>query len=254
LASASCADRPPTPGAVSSRVPQYGSSSSACGRPTCRWLHPLEPLKEPTTSTPREAYDVAHADNNKGRVNGSLKRFLGIRKGRLVALAQPPLRLNRSGISPARARRPYRAQKASAPPGMHVLPRSRSSPSSETSLPRAGIDLAPRPPRRETSKPRPTRPGRHEEFLSPFRQRATATHPDTSRAIYCLPRPALCAARCVGSRWTSCFLGGASANLGIPTSSFRKKPAGIVTAGGTLTLREAAYEEPIQGEPERWRH
>src|SRR5712691_11845761 len=40
------------------------------------------------------------------------------------------------------------------------------------------------------------------------------------------------------------FLGGASANLGIPSSSLPKKPAGIVTAGGTLTRREAADEEP----------
>jgi hypothetical protein len=50
------------------------------------------------------------------------------------------------------------------------------------------------------------------------------------------------------------FLGGASANHVVPTSSLRKKPAGIVTASGTLILRAAAYEEPIQGETGRWRH
>jgi hypothetical protein len=40
----------------------------------------------------------------------------------------------------------------------------------------------------------------------------------------------------------------------IPTSSLRKKETGIVTASGTLTLREAACEEPIQGRQRRWRH
>jgi hypothetical protein len=35
---------------------------------------------------------------------------------------------------------------------------------------------------------------------------------------------------------------------------FGRRTAGIVTASGTLTLREAAYEEPIQGETRRWRH
>jgi hypothetical protein len=36
--------------------------------------------------------------------------------------------------------------------------------------------------------------------MSLFQQSATATHLDTSRANYCLPRPALCGARCVRSR------------------------------------------------------
>jgi hypothetical protein len=35
-------------------------------------------------------------------------------------------------------------------------------------------------------------------FVSHFRQDATATRFDTSRANYCLPRPALCRVRWVG--------------------------------------------------------
>ncbi len=33
----------------------------------------------------------------------------------------------------------------------------------------------------------------------------------------------------------------------LATTRYFEKPAGIVTASSTLTLREAAYEEPIQG-------
>jgi hypothetical protein len=42
----------------------------------------------------------------------------------------------------------------------------------------------------EHSKPRPTGPPRDQKFLSPFRQKATATHSGTRRANYCLPRVA----------------------------------------------------------------
>ena len=38
--------------------------------------------------------------------------------------------------------------------------------------------------------------------------------------------------------------------IGLPTSSLRRKPAGIVTATSTLTYEEGAYEEPIQGDRE----
>jgi len=38
------------------------------------------------------------------------------------------------------------------------------------------------------------------------------------------------------------------------TTGTSEEPAGIATASGTLTLREAAYEEPIQGETGRWRY
>jgi hypothetical protein len=74
------------------------------------------------------------------------------------------------------------------------------------------------------------------------------------KALVGVAGPLLIEQKTTWQRRLLAFLGGASANLGIPTSSLRKKPAGIVTAGGTLTLREAAYEEPIQGETGRWRH
>ena|SRR5712691_4408514 len=45
--------------------------------------------------------------------------------------------------------------------------------------------------------------------VSQFRQSATALHSGMSSANYCLPRPALCGARFVGSRRTSCWLGAA---------------------------------------------
>lgn len=54
---------------------------------------------------------------------------------------------------------------------------------------------------------------------------------------------------------------GVSAHLGRsgslpprPGHAYVEKPAGIVTASGTLTLREAACEKPIQGETGRWSH
>src|SRR5215216_1760660 len=41
---------------------------------------------------------------------------------------------------------------------------------------------------------------------------------------------------------------------GFRPARFGRRTAGIVTESGTLTLREAAYEEPIQEETRRWRH
>jgi hypothetical protein len=50
-----------------------------------------------------------------------------------------------------------------------------------------------------------------------------------------------------------------SSEARVRTSGFRpahfgRRTAGIVAASGTLILREAACEEPIQGETGRWRH
>jgi hypothetical protein len=103
------------------------------------------------------------------------------------------------------------------------------------------------------------RTGASQAARSPSASRTVARESSTCESQ---PPSSLSKSRARGSPGR-CLRPGGRASAGEPATPERltnrdyryfEKPAGIVTASGTLTLREAAYEEPIQGETGRWRH
>jgi hypothetical protein len=88
--------------------------------------------------------------------------------------------------------------------------------------------------------------------VSHFRQRATATHPEESELLLAAAGALRSPLRRIALDVV--FPGRREREPRDPDRLISEEAAGIVTAGGTLTRREAAYEEPIQGETGRWRH